>query len=249
MGSELQALVSINDINKRLDIFVSEKIPGKSRSAVQKYIDGGLVSVDGKCGKANYRVKMGDNISVIVPEAKELNVLKEDIELDIVYEDGDVILINKPQNMVVHPAPGHYEGTLVNALLNHCGGSLSGINGVLRPGIVHRIDKDTSGVLIAAKNDMAHNSLAKQLQEHSMSRKYYALVFGGIKEDSGVIEKPIGRDPKERKRMAVNYKNGKPAITNFNVLDRFDGYTLVELILKTGRTHQIRVHMSDYGHP
>ncbi len=237
------------DINKRLDHFLSENIIEKSRNMLQKLIESGYVTVNNKIEKSNYKTKLRDIISVDIPKNRKLELQGEDIPLDILYEDDDLIVINKPQNLVVHPAPGHYEGTLVNALLNHCGDSLSGINGVLRPGIVHRIDKDTSGILIAAKNDKAHSYLSEQFSAHTITRKYHAIVFGNIAEDSGTINKPIGRDIKDRKKMAVNYKNGKNAVTNFKVLHRFNGFTLIEAVLETGRTHQIRVHMSDSGHP
>lgn len=240
--------VKENDINKRLDVFISEKLEGKSRSYVQGLIEEEKVRVNEKLKKSNYKLKLNDLVIVDVPEVTALEIEKEDIPLDILYEDNDVIVINKPQDMVVHPAPGNYSGTLVNALLYHCN-DLSGINGVVRPGIVHRIDKDTSGILVIAKNDNAHNRLAEQLKEHSMTRTYYALVEGKLKEDSGTINAPIGRHPVERIKMAVVKNNGKEAITHYKVLERFNHYTLVKCNLETGRTHQIRVHMAYIGHP
>lgn len=240
--------VKENDINKRLDVFISEKLEGKSRSYVQGLIEEEKVKVNEKFKKSNYKLKLNDSVIIEIPEATTLEVEKEDIPLDILYEDNDVIVINKPQDMVVHPAPGNYSGTLVNALLYHCN-DLSGINGVVRPGIVHRIDKDTSGILVIAKNDNAHNKLAEQLKEHSMTRTYYALVEGKLKEDSGTINAPIGRHPVERVKMAVVKNNGKEATTHYKVLERFNHYTLVKCNLETGRTHQIRVHMAHIGHP
>lgn len=240
--------VKENDINKRLDVFISEKLEGKSRSYVQGLIEEEKVKVNEKLKKSNYKLKLNDSVIIEIPEATTLEVEKEDIPLDILYEDNDVIVINKPQDMVVHPAPGNYSGTLVNALLYHCN-DLSGINGVVRPGIVHRIDKDTSGILVIAKNDNAHNKLAEQLKEHSMTRTYYALVEGKLKEDSGTINAPIGRHPVERIKMAVVKNNGKEATTHYKVLERFNHYTLVKCNLETGRTHQIRVHMAHIGHP
>lgn len=240
--------VKENDINKRLDVFISEKLEGKSRSYVQGLIEEEKVKVNEKPKKSNYKLRLNDLVIVEVPEVTALEIEKENIPLDIIYEDNDVIVINKSQDMVVHPAPGNYSGTLVNALLYHCN-DLSGINGVIRPGIVHRIDKDTSGILVIAKNDNAHNRLAEQLKEHSMTRTYYALVEGKLKEDSGTINAPIGRHPVERIKMAVVKNNGKEAITHYKVLERFNHYTLVKCNLETGRTHQIRVHMAYIGHP
>ncbi|WP_291562024.1 MULTISPECIES: RluA family pseudouridine synthase [unclassified Clostridium] len=243
---ELQ--VKEDDINKRLDVFISEKLEDKSRSYVQGLIEEEKVKVNEKLKKSNYKLKLNDLVIVDVPEVTTLEIEKEDIPLDILYEDNDIIVINKPQDMVVHPAPGNYSGTLVNALLYHCN-DLSGINGVVRPGIVHRIDKDTSGILVIAKNDNAHSKLAEQLKEHSMTRTYYALVEGRLKEDSGTINAPIGRHSVERIKMAVVKNNGKEAITHYKVLERFNHYTLVKCNLETGRTHQIRVHMAYIGHP
>jgi len=231
----------------RLDVFISNKLENKSRSYIQGVIEGENACVNGKCRKSNFKLKLEDIITLKIPEPVGLNVIAEDIPIDILYEDSDVIVINKPQDMVVHPAPGNYTGTLVNALLNHCT-DLSGINGVLRPGIVHRIDKDTSGALVVAKNDNAHNSLAAQLKDHSMTRSYVALVEGVIKNDEGTIDAPIGRHTKDRIKMAI-VESGKKAVTHYKVIERFDKYTLVECNLETGRTHQIRVHMAKIGHP
>jgi 23S rRNA pseudouridine1911/1915/1917 synthase len=234
-------------VGTRLDVFIANKFENKSRAYIQGIIEGETVTVNGKCKKSNYKLKLEDNITLLIPEPIELDVKAEDIPLDVIYEDRDVIVINKPQDMVVHPAPGNYTGTLVNALLNHCT-DLSGINGIIRPGIVHRIDKDTSGALVVAKNDNAHNSLAMQLKEHSMTRSYLALVEGVIKSDEGTIDEPIGRHAVDRIKMGV-VKTGKRAVTHYKVIERFDSYTLVECNLETGRTHQIRVHMAKIGHP
>ncbi len=232
----------------RLDCALPE-MTGVSRSAAQKLVCDGLVSVNGKtCGKS-FRLKHGDKIHVVLPEPEVLSTEPQNIPLDIVYEDDDVIVVNKPKGMVVHPAAGNYEGTLVNALLYHCGDSLSGINGVMRPGIVHRIDKDTSGLLLVAKNDMAHKSLAAQIKAHSVKRQYEAVVCGKLKDEKGTIDAPIGRHPVERKRMAVTNYHSRSAVTHYEVIERFEKYTLVALRLETGRTHQIRVHMAYIGHP
>jgi len=239
--------VDESSVGIRLDVFISNRFENKSRSYIQGIIEGETATVNGKCRKSNYKLKLDDIVNLTIPEPVELNVKAEEIPLDVIYEDSDVIVINKPQDMVVHPAPGNYSGTLVNALLNHCT-DLSGINGIVRPGIVHRIDKDTSGVLVVAKNDNAHNSLAIQLKDHSMTRSYLALVEGIIKSDEGTIDEPIGRHPIDRIKMGV-VKTGKKAITHYKVIERFDGYTLVECNLETGRTHQIRVHMAKIGHP
>lgn len=243
----------------RLDVFLCEKIEGHSRTYMQKLIEQNTVMVNDKAVKSNYKLKTGEKVSVQIPEPVPLEIEPEDIELEIVYEDKDIILINKPQGMVVHPAHGNYSGTVVNALLSHCAApeedegtediSLSGINGVLRPGIVHRIDKDTSGIIVIAKNDEAHLSLSEQLRAHTISRKYIALLEGKVKNDRGTIETLIGRDPRDRKKMAVVNTNGKNAVTHYKVLERFNSYTLIEAQLETGRTHQIRVHMAFIGHP
>ena len=233
----------------RIDKYLSELNPEYSRSFIQKLIKDGLAKVNGKETKAGFRLSEGDSVSLEIPDLKPLDVLPENIPLDIVFEDDDVVIVNKPKGMVVHPAPGHLSGTLVNALLFHCGESLSGINGVLRPGIVHRIDKDTSGLLVICKNDNAHRSIAEQLKEHSGKRVYYALVHGRFKESEGHVDAPLGRSPSDRKKMAV-VPGGKNAVTDFKVLESFGNkYSLVECRLKTGRTHQIRVHMAHIGHP
>lgn len=239
--------ISEEDNGKRIDKYLSLMLDDKSRSYIQGVIDDGKVNVNGKIVKSNYKLKTKDVINLEIPEPIALEVVPENIPLDILYEDKDVIVVNKPQGMVVHPAPGSYDGTMVNALLYHCK-DLSGINGVIRPGIVHRIDKDTSGVLVVAKNDNAHNILAEQLKDHSMTREYYALVEGTIKEDEGTINEPLARHPKERIKISV-VKDGREAITHFKVIERFKDYTLVKCILETGRTHQIRVHMAYIGHP
>ncbi len=244
---EMTADASLSGI--RIDKVLCDKMDGFTRSAVSKLIDEGCVTVCSKSISKNYKCRENDEICVLIPDAKPLEAKAENIPLEIVYEDSDLLVVNKPKGMVVHPAAGNYEGTLVNALLYHCGDSLSGINGVIRPGIVHRIDKDTSGLLIVAKNDFAHISLAEQIKEHSFHRAYYAVVYGNIKEDSGTVCQPIGRHPKERKKMAVTEKNSKDATTHYEVLERFGDFTYIKCILETGRTHQIRVHMSYIGHP
>lgn len=233
----------------RIDKFISEKSESLSRSAAAKIIEEQGVTVNGSVVLKNYKCKENDKIVLIVPQAKPLDVEAENIPLDIVYEDNDLLVVNKPKGMVVHPAPGNYSGTLVNALLYHCKDSLSGINGVLRPGIVHRIDKDTSGLLIVAKNDIAHAGLARQIKEHSFSREYECVVHGNIKDDEGTIRLPIGRNPKDRKKMAVVYKNSKDAVTHYRVIKRYGQFTHIRCRLETGRTHQIRVHMAYMGHP
>ena len=239
----------IADSGLRIDKYLSSVNEQLSRSYIQKLLKSGLVLVDGKPVKASYQVDEGDVISLDIPEAVEPEIEPEDMDLDILYEDQDVILVNKPKGMVVHPAAGHYSHTLVNGLMYHCKDQLSGINGVMRPGIVHRIDMDTTGVIIACKNDMAHNSIATQLKEHSITRRYQAIVHGMLKDDTGTIEGPIGRHPTDRKKMSINYNNGKNAVTHYKVLKRFRQYTHVECRLETGRTHQIRVHMASIGHP
>ena len=239
----------IADSGLRIDKYLSTVNEQLSRSYIQKLLKSGLVLVDGKPVKASYQVDEGDVISLDIPEAVEPEIEPENMDLDILYEDQDVILVNKPKGMVVHPAAGHYSHTLVNGLMHHCKDQLSGINGVMRPGIVHRIDMDTTGVIIACKNDMAHNSIAAQLKEHSITRRYQAIVHGVLKVDAGTVEGPIGRHPTDRKKMSINYNNGKSAVTHYKVLKRFRQYTHVECRLETGRTHQIRVHMASIGHP
>ncbi len=233
---------------QRLDVFVVERFPELSRSHVQKLIEQGNVLVDGMVRKANYKLRGAEAVQVTVPQAEPISVEPEDIPLDILYEDKDIIVVNKARGMVVHPASGVYSGTLVNALLYHCQ-DLSGINGEIRPGIVHRLDKDTSGVMVCAKNDTAHLDLAEQIRTKTAHRTYWAIVHGNIKEEAGIIKGDIGRHPTDRKKMAIVRENGKPAVTHFKVLERFGEYTLVECQLETGRTHQIRVHMTSIGHP
>lgn len=234
---------------ERLDGFLSRALPDLSRSAAQKLLEQGLVLRNGKPGKKNDRLEAGDTISVTLPAPKPLDVPATKMELDIVYEDEDVIVINKPKGLVVHPAAGHQEDTLVNGLLYAKGDSLSGINGILRPGIVHRIDKDTSGLLAIAKNDLSHTVLASQLKDHTMARTYEAIVCGNLREDSGTVDAPIGRHPSDRKKMCVTARNSKNAVTHWEVVDRYPGYTHIRCKLETGRTHQIRVHMAHIGHP
>ena len=234
---------------QRIDKAVCELCNELTRSAVQKLIEQGSVSINSSVVTKNKKVKSGDKISVIIPEARELEIEAENIPLDIRYEDSDLLVVNKPKGMVVHPAAGNYDGTLVNALLYHCKGSLSGIGGVIRPGIVHRIDKDTSGLLIVAKNDMAHISLAEQIKAHSFTRQYQSVVYGRFKTPEGTVDAPIGRHPADRKKMTVTTKNSKNAVTHYKVIEEYKDFTHLALKLETGRTHQIRVHMSYVGHP
>lgn len=237
-------------IDKRIDKMLSEYFADYSRSFLKKLFDDGLITVNNKSVKPSYKVKSADMIDILVPDPVNIDIAPENIPLDIIYEDDDIILVNKPKGMVVHPAPGHYDGTLVNGLMYHFGDSLSGINGEFRPGIVHRIDMDTTGVLVVCKNDSAHRSLSEQLHEHSITRKYYAIVHGNIQQNEGTVDAPIGRSPRDRKKMAVNTRNGRRAVTHYRVLERFGGrYTYIECQLETGRTHQIRVHMASIGHP
>lgn len=233
----------------RIDKVLSENFPDISRSFFQKLIKDEQITVNDKVIKSNYKVCESDEIKFTIPDVTIPNILPEDIPLDIVYEDDDIIIINKPKGMVVHPAPGHYSGTIVNALMFHCKDNLSGINGVLRPGIVHRIDMDTTGIIVACKNDFSHKSLAEQLKEHSITRKYEAIVYNGFKETEGTINAPIARNPCDRKKMTIDRINGRHAVTHYRVLDNLNGYTHVECRLETGRTHQIRVHMSSINHP
>ena len=234
---------------ERIDKCISNYLESLSRSYIQKIIKDGKAYVNDAVVKANYKVKVDDKVQFEIPDCEEPDIPPQDIPLDILYEDKDILIVNKHKDMVVHPAPGHYEGTLVNAIMFHCKDELSGINGVLRPGIVHRIDKDTTGSIIICKNDEAHRKIAQQLKEHSITRKYRAIVYGRIMEEEGTVNAPIGRHPTDRKKMAINEKNGKPAVTHYKVLERFDKYTYIECQLETGRTHQIRVHMTSIGHP
>lgn len=234
---------------ERIDKYLSEQLEDMTRSHIQKLIKENMVRVNGMTVKSNFKLSASDQIEVEIPELKEPDILPENIPLDILYEDQDILVVNKPKGMVVHPAPGHYTGTLVNAIMYHCKDNLSGINGVIRPGIVHRIDMDTTGSLLICKNDRAHQALAEQLKEHSITRKYHAIVHGRLKEDEGTIDKPIGRHPIDRKKMSVHCTNGREAVTHYRVLKRFQQFTYIECQLETGRTHQIRVHMSSIGHP
>jgi len=242
--------VDENQKGTRIDLLLSTNLEGTSRSFIQKLFEKGNIKVNGElCTSKKYKVSENDMVEITIPEPEMLTVEAENIPIDIVYEDDDVLIVNKPKGMVVHPAVGNYTGTLVNAIMYHCGDRLSSINGVIRPGIVHRIDKDTSGLLMIAKNDKAHESLSAQLAEHSITRKYIALVYDNIKEDEGTVDAPIGRDPKNRLRQAVTDLNSKRAVTHYKVLERFGKYTLIQAQLETGRTHQIRVHMSYIKHP
>ena len=234
---------------ERIDKYLSEQLEDMTRSHIQKLIKENMVRVNGMTVKSNFKLSASDQIEVEIPELKEPDILPENIPLDILYEDQDILVVNKPKGMVVHPAPGHYTGTLVNAIMYHCKDNLSGINGVMRPGIVHRIDMDTTGSLLICKNDRAHQALAKQLKEHSITRKYHAIVHGRLKEDEGTIDKPIGRHPVDRKKMSVHCTNGRRAVPPYRVLQRIQQFTYIECQLETGRTHQIRVHMSSIGHP
>ena len=233
----------------RIDRFLSEQLPEHSRSYIQKLIKDGQVSIEGKAVKSNYKITGSEEIALLIPDQVIPDILPEDIPLDILYEDQDLIVINKPKGMVVHPATGHYSGTLVNALMYHCKDELSGINGVMRPDIVHRIDRNTTGSLLVCKNDFAHNAIAEQLKVHSITRRYRAIVHGNLKDDQGTVDAPIGRHPIDRKKMAIEPRNGRDAITHYHVLERFGNYTYIECQLETGRTHQIRVHMSSIHHP
>ena len=237
------------DSGQRLDKWLQLQLPDMTRSAVQKLIEQGNVTRNGMTVSKNGKGNAGDVIEVIVPQPKPLEVTAQDIPLDILYEDNDLLVVNKPKGMVVHPAAGNDDGTLVNALLHHCGDSLSGINGIIRPGIVHRIDKDTSGLLIVAKNDIAHQGLAQQIKEHSFTRIYEAVVYGNMKREEGTVDAPIGRHPIDRKKMSINERNGRNAVTHYRVLERFGDYTYIACELETGRTHQIRVHMASIHHP
>ena len=241
--------ITAEESGERIDALLARTLPSLSRSQVQKLLEQGMVTLNGRELKKNFRCSAGEGYEVILPEPAELPLIPQNIPLDVVYEDEDLIVVNKARGLVVHPAPGHPDGTLVNALLWHCGNSLSGIGGQRRPGIVHRIDKDTSGLLIVAKNDFAHQGLSAQLADHSLCREYEALVRGNFKQDCGTVDKPIGRHPVDRKRMAVTDKNSKPAVTHWQLLASYRGYSHILCRLETGRTHQIRVHMASIGHP
>ena len=246
---ELELIIDQDNAGKRIDGFLSDKLEDFTRSHIQKLIADGMVLVNSKPVSNSNKVNKGDTINVIFPENTELEVIAQNIPLNIVYEDRDLLVVNKPKGMVVHPAAGNPDGTLVNALLYHCKGELSGINGVIRPGIVHRIDKDTSGLLVIAKNDATHNGLSEQFAVHSIKREYHAICYGNVKSDNGTINAPIGRHPVNRKQMAVTLNNSKNAVTHYEVIDRYPKFTYIKCHLETGRTHQIRVHMSSLGHP
>ena len=250
MSNSVQNLIAEpEDKGTRIDKYLSQELEDVSRSRIQKLLDDGDITVDGKCVKSNYKLNGTEHITITIPELIVPQILPENIPLNIIYEDDDVILIDKPKGMVVHPAAGHYTGTVVNALMYHCRDNLSGINGVMRPGIVHRIDKDTTGIIVACKNDAAHISLSEQLKEHSITRYYYAICHNCFKEEEGTVDAPIGRHPIERKKMAINYKNGKNAVTHYEVLENFRNFAYIRCKLETGRTHQIRVHMASISHP
>jgi len=241
--------VSRKDSGERLDKYIADNIPGVSRSSAQKLIEAGQVILNGSAAQKSVKLKENDDITVFLPDPEELKAVPQDIPLDVVYEDEDLLVVNKPKGMVVHPAPGNPDGTLVNALLFHCKGSLSGINGVIRPGIVHRIDKDTSGLLIVAKNDFAHISLSEQIQAHSFKREYRGVTVGHLREEKGSVSLPLGRSRNDRKKQAVNGINARNAVTHYEVLTRFEGFDFCSFVLETGRTHQIRVHCASLGHP
>ena len=242
-------IITAEESGERIDALLARQAEDLTRSAAQRLLESGMVLLGDRPVKKNYKCAAGDRFTVLLPEPDDVPLIAQDIPLDVVYEDADVIVVNKPRGMVVHPAPGHPDGTLVNALLWHCGDSLSGVGGEKRPGIVHRIDKDTSGLLIIAKNDFAHRALSAQLADRSLSRVYEAVARGGFREDAGTVDRPIGRHPTDRKRMAVTEKNSRPAVTHWEVLARYQGYTHIRCTLETGRTHQIRVHMASIGHP